>query len=97
MGCKLCDLQNVTSNRLSPFQVSVRDAINAAIDEEIQRDDKVFLMGEEVARYDGAYKVDYCIRIYEKLHSESLLIFSFSGFPWFIKEAWRKQSHRYSN
>jgi len=37
----------------------VRDALNSAMDEEMQRDDKVFLMGEEVAQYDGAYKVDY--------------------------------------
>ena len=28
-----------------------------AMDEEIKRDDKVFLLGEEVAQYDGAYKV----------------------------------------
>ena len=27
------------------------------MDEEIERDDKVFLIGEEVALYDGAYKV----------------------------------------
>lgn len=38
-------------------QLTVRDALNAAIDEEIERDDKVFLLGEEVAQYDGAYKV----------------------------------------
>lgn len=38
-------------------QVTVRDALNSAIDEEMERDDKVFLMGEEVAQYDGAYKV----------------------------------------
>ena len=37
----------------------VRDALNSAMDEEMQRDDKVFLMGEEVAQYDGAYKVSY--------------------------------------
>ena len=37
--------------------MTVRDALNAAIDEEIQRDDKVILIGEEVAKYDGAYKV----------------------------------------
>ena len=37
--------------------MTVRDALNAAIDEEIKRDDKVFLLGEEVALYDGAYKV----------------------------------------
>lgn len=27
------------------------------MDEEISRDDRVFLMGEEVAQYDGAYKM----------------------------------------
>jgi pyruvate dehydrogenase E1 component beta subunit len=38
-------------------QMFIRDAINIAIDEEIRRDSKVFLLGEEVALYDGAYKV----------------------------------------
>ena len=28
-----------------------------ALDEEIERDERVFVMGEEVAQYDGAYKV----------------------------------------
>jgi pyruvate dehydrogenase E1 component beta subunit len=37
--------------------VTVRDAINQGIDEEMARDDQVFLMGEEVAQYQGAYKV----------------------------------------
>lgn len=37
--------------------MTVRDALNAAIDEELARDDKVILIGEEVAKYDGAYKV----------------------------------------
>ena len=37
--------------------VAVRDALNLAIDEEIERDERVFIMGEEVAQYDGAYKV----------------------------------------
>ena len=37
--------------------LTVRDALNQALDEEIQRDERVFLMGEEVAQYDGAYKV----------------------------------------
>jgi pyruvate dehydrogenase E1 component beta subunit len=35
----------------------VREALNSAMDQEIQRDPRVVLMGEEVARYDGAYKV----------------------------------------
>jgi pyruvate dehydrogenase E1 component beta subunit len=34
-----------------------RDALNQALREEMQRDDRVFLMGEEVAVYQGAYKV----------------------------------------
>jgi len=38
-------------------QITVRDALNSALDEEIARDEKVFLLGEEVAQYDGAYKV----------------------------------------
>ncbi|XP_060082207.1 pyruvate dehydrogenase E1 component subunit beta, mitochondrial-like [Ylistrum balloti] len=38
-------------------QMTVRDALNSAIDEEIQKDDSVFVLGEEVAEYDGAYKV----------------------------------------
>ncbi|RCN38371.1 Transketolase, pyridine binding domain protein [Ancylostoma caninum] len=37
--------------------MTVRDALNQAMDEEIKRDDRVFLLGEEVAQYDGAYKV----------------------------------------
>ena len=37
--------------------ITYRDALNQALAEEIERDDRVFLMGEEVARYDGAYKV----------------------------------------
>ncbi|NP_001081808.1 pyruvate dehydrogenase E1 beta subunit L homeolog [Xenopus laevis] len=39
------------------LQVTVRDALNQAMDEEIERDERVFLLGEEVAQYDGAYKI----------------------------------------
>ncbi|XP_060095394.1 pyruvate dehydrogenase E1 component subunit beta, mitochondrial [Heteronotia binoei] len=38
-------------------QMTVRDALNQALDEELERDEKVFLLGEEVAQYDGAYKI----------------------------------------
>jgi pyruvate dehydrogenase E1 component beta subunit len=34
-----------------------REALNRAMTEEMERDDRVFLMGEEVAEYNGAYKV----------------------------------------
>ncbi len=37
--------------------VEMREAIRQAIDEEMQRDPHVFVMGEEVAEYNGAYKV----------------------------------------
>ena len=37
--------------------ITYRQALNEAFDEEIQRDPNVFLIGEEVAEYDGAYKV----------------------------------------
>jgi len=37
--------------------ITIREALNQAIREELARDERVFLMGEEVAEYDGAYKV----------------------------------------
>ncbi len=46
-----------TSTTVNAKQMAVRDALNTAIDEEIARDERVFVMGEEVAQYDGAYKV----------------------------------------
>ncbi|MFN3858242.1 MAG: pyruvate dehydrogenase complex E1 component subunit beta [Caulobacter sp.] len=38
-------------------KITVRDALRDAMAEEMRRDDAVFLMGEEVAQYQGAYKV----------------------------------------
>jgi pyruvate dehydrogenase E1 component beta subunit len=38
-------------------EITYRQAVNEALDEEMQRDPDVFLMGEEVAEYNGAYKV----------------------------------------
>lgn len=37
--------------------VELREALRQAIDEEIERDSTVFLMGEEVGDYNGAYKI----------------------------------------
>ncbi len=39
------------------IKITVRDALRDAMAEEMRRDPKVFLMGEEVAQYQGAYKV----------------------------------------
>ena len=38
-------------------RITIRDALRDAMAEEMRRDDTVFLMGEEVAQYQGAYKV----------------------------------------
>uniref|UniRef100_A0A0N5BWC2 Pyruvate dehydrogenase E1 component subunit beta n=1 Tax=Strongyloides papillosus TaxID=174720 RepID=A0A0N5BWC2_STREA len=53
VGTKLFNLHHcrMASN------MTVREALNMALDEEIARDSRVFLLGEEVAQYDGAYKV----------------------------------------
>ena len=41
-----------------PMQtIELREAIRQALDEEMQRDPAVFILGEEVAEYNGAYKV----------------------------------------
>ena len=49
--------------------MTVRDALNVAMEEEMLRDESVFVLGEEVARYNGAYKVptSSCTRVYDSL------------------------------
>lgn len=42
---------------MGTLEKPVREAINDGIDEEMSRDERVFLLGEEVAQYQGAYKV----------------------------------------
>ncbi|GAA5903890.1 hypothetical protein JCM5296_005581 [Sporobolomyces johnsonii] len=39
------------------IQMTVREALNSAMEEEMIRDETVFILGEEVAQYNGAYKV----------------------------------------
>lgn len=46
-----------TSSVLSASKMTVRDALNSAMREEMERDKDVIILGEEVAQYDGAYKV----------------------------------------
>jgi pyruvate dehydrogenase E1 component beta subunit len=38
-------------------QMEIREALRRAMTEEMDKDDSIFLMGEEVAQYNGAYKV----------------------------------------
>lgn len=42
---------------MATVDMTVREAINQALDEEMERDEAVFILGEEVAQYQGAYKV----------------------------------------
>jgi len=49
--------QNQSYNPLIMREIALRDALNEAMSEEMRLDENVFLMGEEVAEYNGAYKV----------------------------------------
>jgi len=64
-----CLATTVSANATT--ELTCRDALNMAMDEEIERDEKVFLLGEEVAQYDGAYKVS---RGLWKKHGEKRII-----------------------
>ncbi|CAD6240242.1 unnamed protein product [Miscanthus lutarioriparius] len=46
---------------LTRCQITVREALNTALDEEMSADPSVFLMGEEVGEYQGAYKISKCL------------------------------------
>ncbi|ROV99196.1 hypothetical protein VPNG_08204 [Cytospora leucostoma] len=50
-------LQSRTYASAGTKEYSVREALNEALVEEMETNDKVFIMGEEVAQYNGAYKV----------------------------------------
>lgn len=55
------DIDLAQNNMMEPVvqmqEITIRDALNQAIREEMRRDDNVCLMGEDVAEYEGAYKV----------------------------------------
>lgn len=57
-----CTTQHLVASRsyatpAGSKEMTVRDALNEAMAEEIAANDKVFILGEEVAQYNGAYKV----------------------------------------
>lgn len=47
----------ISYRSMATIDMTVREAINQGIDEEMERDEAVFILGEEVAQYQGAYKV----------------------------------------
>ena len=54
--------------------MTVREALNTAMDEEMTRDETVFILGEEVARYNGAYKVCWNAITRKSLRIQSLCL-----------------------
>ena len=52
--------------------ITYRDALKEALAEEMKRDDAVFIMGEDIAEYGGAYKVtDGLFKNLERIASET--------------------------
>jgi pyruvate dehydrogenase E1 component beta subunit len=49
--------RSFTTSPIANEKMTVRESINSAMSDEIERDQSVFLIGEEVAQYNGAYKV----------------------------------------
>ena len=54
---EISDKDLTSSNNDSTKKITVREALRDAILEEMEADNDVFIMGEEVAEYEGAYKV----------------------------------------
>jgi pyruvate dehydrogenase E1 component beta subunit len=52
-------------------EITYRQAVNEALAEELERDSRVFLMGEEVAEYNGAYKISQ--GLWERFGSKRIL------------------------
>ena len=52
-------LKTITKNinRFFAKSITNREALNSALDEELARDPKAFIIGEEVGQYQGAYKI----------------------------------------
>jgi pyruvate dehydrogenase E1 component beta subunit len=56
---------------MATIDMTVREALNQGIDEEMARDESVFIMGEEVAQYQGAYKITK--GLYEKYSDKRVI------------------------
>ncbi|KAJ3099543.1 pyruvate dehydrogenase E1, beta subunit [Phlyctochytrium bullatum] len=50
-------MRRAYSSSAGTHSITVREALNQAMEEEMTKDEKVFILGEEVAQYNGAYKV----------------------------------------
>jgi pyruvate dehydrogenase E1 component beta subunit len=61
----------VQSRGMATIDMTVREALNQGIDEEMARDENVFIIGEEVAQYQGAYKITK--GLYEKYSDKRVI------------------------
>lgn len=52
-------LKTITSTIYRSFskKITIREALNSALDDELARDPNTFIIGEEVGKYQGAYKI----------------------------------------
>jgi hypothetical protein len=76
------------------FQMTVREALNTAMEEEMLRDESVFVMGEEVARYNGAYKVSFGVQSrVDSSATNSILL----GNKRIVGQVWRETRRRHPN
>jgi pyruvate dehydrogenase E1 component beta subunit len=57
--------------------MTVREALNTAMEEEMLRDETVFVLGEEVARYNGAYKVSLHLVMHQSVRTRVQIITAF--------------------
>ena len=51
--------------------IQFREALREALSEEMRKDENIFLMGEEVAEYNGAYKVSLDVQYIDGTKIES--------------------------
>jgi hypothetical protein len=74
--------------------MTVREALNTAMEEEMLRDETVFVLGEEVARYNGAYKVcsEYS-HAFIRIRPNSI----FLGYERLVGQVRREARRRHSN
>ena len=75
--------------------MTVREALNTAMEEEMLRDETVFVLGEEVARYNGAYKVGLQLVMHQSVHACKLYLRSGNEGP--AGQVWREACSRHTH
>ena len=78
-------------------EIQFREALREAMNEEMRKDENIYLMGEEVAEYNGAYKVSQGMldefgakRVIDTPISE----LGFAGIGYWLGYEWLKPDHR---